>query len=76
MVIFRRIFRRYNLWVVWATIKLGGDMPVPRRRAGEKIENYRKRLIRFFIDEGRHPDQAVAIAYSITGGKKKKRIKK
>ncbi len=46
-------------------------MPVPRRMAGEKIEEYRDRLIKFFIDEGRSREQAVAIAYSITGSKKK-----
>ncbi len=48
-------------------------MPVPRRKAGEDYEKYRKRLVEFFVNEGKNPKQAAAIAYSMVRKNKSNR---
>jgi len=52
-------------------------MPIPKRRKGERVEDWRSRIIRQEIRSGRSPAQASAIAYSITGtGRAGKRTKR
>lgn len=50
-------------------------MPLPSRKKGESSKDYRSRIISTEIKHGKPKDQAVAIAYSKTGGGKKKKGK-
>jgi hypothetical protein len=55
-------------------------MPKPKRKKGERIKDYRSRLIAHYRRTGRPADQAAAIAYRETGtgraGRTKKRTKR
>jgi hypothetical protein len=42
-------------------------MPEPKRKPGEDVKKYTNRLTEFYIEEGRKPDQAAAIAHNRTG---------
>lgn len=46
-------------------------MPTPKRKKGEKLKDWRSRIISFYIDEGKPPKQAEAIAYDETGTARK-----
>jgi len=41
-------------------------MPIPKRKSGESVENWRSRIIKREIEHGYPKRQAVAIAYRIT----------
>lgn len=47
-------------------------MPIPTRKKGESAKDYRSRVISTEIKHGKEPKVAAAIAYSKTGGGKKK----
>jgi|GEM_PF-2461347 hypothetical protein len=53
-------------------------MPIPKKKAGERVESWRSRIIKREIEHGKEPRQAVAIAYKITktDRKAKRKIKK
>jgi len=53
-------------------------MPIPKKKAGERVESWRSRIIKREIEHGKEPRQAVAIAYKITrtDRKTKRKIKK
>jgi hypothetical protein len=51
-------------------------MPKPKRKKNETVTKYRSRLVRFYINEGRSPEQAVAISHSITGTSRKPKKRK
>ncbi len=48
-------------------------MPAPARKEGESKSDYRSRLIKFFVKEGREINQAQAMAYSMTETKAEKK---
>ena len=53
-------------------------MPIPKKKAGERVESWRSRIIKREIEHGKEPRQAVAIAYKITrtDRKTKRKIKR
>ena len=48
-------------------------MPIPKHGKGESASKYRSKVIKTEIKHGRPQQQAVAIAYSMSREKKKKK---